>query len=68
MPLTKRQKEILDHILETVRSMSGDITPNWSKSLPDEQRFVVLEAFDNQAFLDRETGLVWETPVGIPRT
>ena len=34
--------------------------PSWSVVMPTKQRFVVLSAFDDQAVLDRETGLVWE--------
>lgn len=33
---------------------------NWDQKLPASQRFVVLAAFNNQAVLDKETGLVWE--------
>ena len=31
---------------------------NWDQKLPASQRFVVLAAFNNQAVLDKETGLV----------
>jgi len=33
---------------------------SWDKVLPASQRFVVLAAFNNEAVLDKETGLVWE--------
>lgn len=32
----------------------------WDKPIDGANRFKVLEQFDNQAVLDRETGLVWE--------
>ena len=35
-------------------------TPAWDKALSASQRFVVLPAFNNDAVLDKETGLVWE--------
>ena len=35
-------------------------TPSWDKALPASQRFVVLPSFNNDAVLDKETGLVWE--------
>src|SRR2546422_2260616 len=39
--------------------LSG-VTQNWDKVLPAAERFVVLEAFNNAAVRDNETGLVWE--------
>ncbi len=33
---------------------------SWDKVLPAPHRFVVLAAFNNEAVLDKETGLVWE--------
>jgi hypothetical protein len=39
--------------------LSG-VTQNWDKNLPSASRFTVLTAFNSQAVLDRETGLVWE--------
>ena len=34
--------------------------PSWDQSLPPASRFIVLANFNNEAVLDRETGLVWE--------
>jgi hypothetical protein len=40
-------------------------TPSWDQTLPPSTRFIVLSNFNNEAVLDRETGLVWErSPVG----
>ena len=41
------------------KDLSG-VTQNWDKVLPASERFVVLEAFNNAAVRDNETGLVWE--------
>src|ERR1043166_5397663 len=35
-------------------------TPSWDQTIPAASRFVVLSNFNNQAVLDRETGLVWQ--------
>ena len=40
----------------------------WSKVFPAAARFQVLADFNNQAVLDRETGLVWETIPARART
>ena len=34
--------------------------PSWDQQLPAAQRFIVLSNWNNEAVLDRETGLVWE--------
>jgi Protein of unknown function (DUF1566) len=39
--------------------LSG-VTQNWDKNLPVAQRFVILAGFNNDAILDKNTGLVWE--------
>jgi hypothetical protein len=38
----------------------GNVTTSWSRALPANERFVVLADFNNEAVLDRNTGLVWE--------
>jgi len=35
-------------------------TPAWDQTLPSATRFIILSNFNNDAVLDRETGLVWE--------
>jgi hypothetical protein len=39
---------------------NAGVPQNWDKVLPPAQRFTVLEAFNNEAVRDNETGLVWE--------
>jgi hypothetical protein len=34
--------------------------PAWDQQIPAAQRFIVLSNWNNEAVLDRETGLVWE--------
>src|SRR5262245_35534529 len=40
-------------------------TPSWDQTLPASTRFIVLSNWNNEAVLDRETGLVWQrSPIG----
>jgi hypothetical protein len=39
---------------------------SWDKKIAGPRRFVVLQAFDNRAVLDRETQLVWQRAPGGP--
>src|SRR4030095_10506133 len=40
-------------------------TPSWDQQLPASTRFIVLSNWNNEAVLDRETGLVWlRAPMG----
>ncbi len=34
--------------------------PSWDQTLPANTRFIILNNMQGQAFLDRETGLVWQ--------
>src|SRR5262245_51850572 len=40
-------------------------TPSWDQTLPSNTRFIVLSNMNNQAVLDRETGLVWQRTPGF---
>jgi hypothetical protein len=44
---------------QTVMNGPYYATPSWDQTLPAATRFVVLSNFNNEAVLDRETGLVW---------
>lgn len=53
----------LDKILDAIKGeggQDGNHTLRWDQALPVAQRFVVLAAFNNEAVLDKNTGLVWE--------
>jgi hypothetical protein len=41
--------------------------PSWDQELPAAQRFIVLSNLNNEAVLDRETGLVWQRTPGSVR-
>ena len=36
------------------------VIKNWQQAHPAAQRFVILEAFNNDAVLDKDTSLIWE--------
>jgi len=46
--------------LDDIEFQVEDLPPTWSKKYGDAGRFEVLSSFNNEAVLDRETGLVWE--------
>ena len=52
-------KDRVDQILSLLLSF-GDVSTSWSRALPAADRFVVLADFNNEAVLDRNTGLVWQ--------
>lgn len=38
----------------------AEIIQNWQRAHPADRRFVILPTYNNDAVLDKETGLVWE--------
>jgi len=46
-------------IVDLLRSF-GDVTHSWSVALDPAERYAVLRAFNDEAVLDRNTGLVWQ--------
>ena len=44
----------------------ANYTLRWDQNLKAAQRFVVLAAFNNEAVLDKNTGLVWEKSPQTP--
>ncbi len=55
----------LDQVLAAIAGIGGggndgNHTLRWDQALPAAQRFVILAAFNSDAVLDKNTGLVWE--------
>ena len=67
MPVgAQSSRDPLEQIFSLLMSF-GDVSTSWSRALPAADRFVVLADFNNEAVLDRNTGLLWQRtpdPVG----
>lgn len=51
----------LDQMLGLLNFFNGGNTVGaWNRAYPAATRYVVLSEFNNEAFMDRETGLVWD--------
>ena len=60
-PTTEEILAKVDQILTAIGGIKdGNHTLRWDQALPTGQRFVILSAFNNEAVLDKNTGLVWE--------
>jgi len=60
-PTSQEIVEKLDQLLTAIGGIQeGNHTLRWDQILPAAQRFVILTAFNRDAVLDKETGLVWE--------
>lgn len=71
-PFTQLQ-DALNQVASRVAALQDssvvDGLHSWSSQIPGKERFVVLADFNDEAVLDRETGLVWQkSAVGIPLT
>jgi hypothetical protein len=59
-------------VLTLVLSIAGTASakpPSWDRRIDSPKRFKVLTAFDGEAVLDQETGLVWErAPIASSQT
>ena len=62
LPHSARSEPLADRFQQILIQLKsfGDVSASWSRALPVNERFVVLASFNNDAVLDRNTGLVWE--------